>query len=462
MSKIEKLKTLTSPISYSDEFAKFVEYLPEYYQNLFDLETNLADHVSYLDIAKEDTTKISYLTLSKILANDKLFVYKNSFSNLKSFNELKDEDADFLNYVITNAYYPNHKIMAKPGRVFKSVFPHLCDKDIEALSVKFKTFILKEYKTGEYTKNFKLVHGLDIVHYYNTDVYADCEGGDLYSSCMRSMSSVILDLYVNNSQVQLAILLDDDEKVRARGLVWDEKYFDRVYGVSYTAERELIAILSSKYSDIWKGRTFLSTTNETKVVVKLDKADFEYYPFLDSLFLLNIETKELSNSLSIYPTHCLDGTGGEYSTVEDSGGYHISNNSKLACYFGSSRCSVCDEYSELIVTEEGAEVCEDCAMTCYYSNIVSTEDYMYTCYRGRYLHASEAIPLNNGNYAWVNDSNVFEINDNYYLETEISQSEIDDEYYPNDELAHYKVGNQIYYCTKEQYETLLEEHEQNV
>ena len=461
MDKLKKLETLIQPLAYSDEFAKFVDSLPDHYKDLFEIQLNIVDNISYLDIAKEDVNKISYLTFNKLISNDKLIVYKNTFSSRRRYTDISREEFEFDEYFVSYPYEPSHRVMARPGRVFKMLFPNQHNKDIEFLTSKFKAFVLKEYSGNKINANFKLVQGDYIVKYYNQDMYSEDMGGDLHSSCMRSMSKNILEMYVKNSQVKLGILLDEEGLVRARGLVWDDTYFDRVYGVSHSAEVELIAILSSSYKDIWRGKTYVSHSEETKVVIKLDNAKFDYYPFLDSLFLMNIHTNEISNDLSIDPTHCLDGTDGEVTTSETCPGYHVNNCNDLGEYFYNKPCDLCDNNSRpLFRTYEGLDVCEHCVLICNYTDLHSSEGYIRETYNGRFVHETVAVELYNGNWAWEGDRNLIEIDSDWYLFSEVDKSDIDGNYYPKEILDTYSINGIDYYCTESQYEILLEEHEQ--
>ena len=91
-------------------------------------------------------------------------------------------------------------------------------------AVKMKEEKLKSVieKGGE---RLEIVEGDDILKYYLFDNYFRPNSaciGTLWNSCMRqSERNKFMKLYAVNPQVKMLLLLEDDDKVRARALLWD-------------------------------------------------------------------------------------------------------------------------------------------------------------------------------------------------------------------------------------------------
>ena len=112
------------------------------------------------------------------------------------------------------------------------------DSDIE----KFVNFY-KSYFNYDPTK-LKIVRGDEIKKYYLEENYFATSGlkyGSLWNSCMRQKErNKFMNLYALND-VKMLVLFSDDEKVRARALLWDNvkefktdntyKFMDRIYSV---------------------------------------------------------------------------------------------------------------------------------------------------------------------------------------------------------------------------------------
>lgn len=423
---------------------------------------NIFDHPSFIGVSSQDPSKISYLTWNAIVKHNLLRVKFRSKESedvtiWKHIEDFKNEltlalvqDCDLVDFYVYNAYDPNCRIHAKPGKVFKQLFPDLSDSEIERFSTQYLAHMNPKY-------DFKLVSGKDIARYYYYENYIECSG-ELGESCMRNVGMSYFDLYTKNPQVQLAILVNSKDKIAARALVWDNQYYDRIYAINSVFQQQLRNQLEKlELINIWYGRTYLEY--EKPVIVKLDETNFIYYPFLDSLYLLNTDTNEISNSLTIEPNSCLGSTGGGYGERNGSTCYHINNNSDLQEYFNSHSCDSCgDSCNEEYVTPDGNRLCSDCSRWCYYTEEYYHYNDVVVTYEGHYCLEDEVVRLFNGEYAYSQDSSLVEISGVYYLDNQVGISEIDNEYYDLDLLFNHTIGDTTYYCTDEQATELLSEY----
>lgn len=177
----------------------------------------------------------------------------------------------------------------------------LNDKQIESIYNKYVAFQNNKLFEVKYLK------GQDILKAYTRENYAG-GGGPLHNSCMTDYPE-FLKLYTNNKNVELAVISNDD-KIIARCIVWTltngRKAFDRIYH-SYEWSKEFLrqGLLEENLIDI--------TDTSDEFVVELEEAKFEKYPYVDTLFVLDLTKKVLTNR-RYSSTLCLRNTNGGFST----------------------------------------------------------------------------------------------------------------------------------------------------
>jgi hypothetical protein len=168
--------------------------------------------ISFIDIDKTTGDMITFLPANKIKSENRTF-----------------KAADYV-----NPYSSRLRQSAKIGRVLKKLNPDLTEKQIEELIYNYKA---AWHKFSDKLKDrLKVVTGNDIVFWYNEKQYKS-GGGSLNQSCMRYETiSKRLDLYKNNpNKIAMAILLDEDDKLLARALIWKldkpegRVFMDRIY-----------------------------------------------------------------------------------------------------------------------------------------------------------------------------------------------------------------------------------------
>jgi len=191
----------------------------------------------------------------------------------------------------------------------------------------FEDFV-NAYKASKVdkSKEFKLVNGEDIHKYYQMNNYYT-SNGTLGGSCMADEGRSTFRVYTENpKKVQLLVLIDSNDKIHGRALVWklkespcEAKYFmDRVYTNSDSdvikfknfAEEKgfLYKLKNNSHVDnniefMYKGKSILG-----EIKVKLD-GDFKNYPFIDTMCFLSKKLGDLSNipSKGCYFLHSVSG-----------------------------------------------------------------------------------------------------------------------------------------------------------
>ena len=412
--------------------------------------------INYIDFSEDDFDKISYSSVAKITTGDYaaviLLVFPIDGINYEARIQLKGDSFTFYtqpdfevveffrkndfkkvgyysaelllnhlntSFVIDHKYYTRTK--AKPGKVFKMLMPSATDKEIDYYVSMYKAWSLRHFNPDSlYT--FKIVEGKDIAKYYNESNY-DSKEGPLGESCMRyEHCQDYLGIYTDNPQCKLAILVDEVvDKIAARALIWDDKYYDRIY---YSIDKVRVLMLSylmkdNRYQNIHHSKSYMtnSLSNDKSVVVKLDNTNFRKYPFMDSLCLINTNTNEISNCIGINPNKVLGWTDGGSDTTRSN--YHISQDNLLSYFLGDEQeltlcCEHCGSEEDVCyIGAYGGELCSECYRACDYT---ATED-LYTCfvetYEGNFCHENSAIALVTGEYAYKRDPHITRLDSTY-------------------------------------------------
>lgn len=237
------------------------------------------------------------------------------------------------------------------------------DAEIEDFVYKYRAEI--EKMKDALNKRFKVVKGDDIKKYYSANKY-EAESGDLGNSCMRyNRCQSYFDIYTDNSQVSLLLLMSEKEEdqIAGRAILWEmepyeisTKVMDRIYTIR-TADQQLFkdwAIENeywykqkqdfSEYTpfEFVDKKTGKKQERQREFSVKLDKStDYSEYPYMDSFKYYNLSKGTLYNS---------DNFGHDYELVDTEGG----NGSCSECGGrGRVECDTCDG--------DGTRECYECS-----------------------------------------------------------------------------------------------------
>ncbi len=295
------------------------------------------------------TDKDGYLSFST-LRNLKSNLDK-SFTEWGKNNKLSDENIksvlDLINKKIengeisqsdVNTIFDEHDIKSrsdiKLGRLVNALLPgKFSDKEIEEFVNKFKA---TKDKVGE---RFELVSGDDINTWYNWENYSKMEG-TLGNSCMAKKSG-IFNIYIENPEIcQLLILLNEEDKLIGRALIWKLKSLN-----IHKSEEEVI-FMDRQYtildSDVEKFRNYakekgwsyksynnhhsFGTINykgedkNVSMTIEVKQKDYRRYPYMDTFRRYNHETGLLYNDddqdSGNEGQYILDDTGGGYTEIE--------------------------------------------------------------------------------------------------------------------------------------------------
>lgn len=234
------------------------------------------------------------------------------------------------------------------------------NKNIRFSDKEFEEFVNLYKSSSKNESYFKLVSGNEIIKCYNEENYASTNG-TLGGSCMATEECEdFFGIYTDNSQCRLLVYFDESNKVLGRALVWKisespcnaEYFMDRVYTsrdsdvnrfVSYAEEKgwmyklRMNAYEGDNILFRYKGEVVVG-----KLVIKLKDADFEVYPFMDTVRYVNREEKFASNVGSKGQIECNGTEGSDFSEeCYICWGDGIVDSDCPNCNDGNETCDVC-------------------------------------------------------------------------------------------------------------------------
>lgn len=216
----------------------------------FKVESNFLD-ISYFDIDIEKDDVVSFLPSNK----------------LEKSVELKEDP-----------YKSKFRQVSKIGRIFKKLNDGLTDSQIENFVHEYKALWSTIMKNSE--NRLQVVNGDKISYWYDGKKYLPGKG-TLNRSCMR-YASIVKFYDKHPDKIAMAILLNSDDKLLARALIWklDEPkgviYMDRIYSVKSMYGKIL---LNYAHKNNMKTRAEgWNVKNRMEIKIKHN----DYLPYLDS------------------------------------------------------------------------------------------------------------------------------------------------------------------------------------
>lgn len=259
--------------------------------NGIEISTELLSFLRY-------SRNVSIPTIGYIFSSILLNVSNNDTNNcLKHFSKVKKIHSLDDGYLLIN---DNQEI--KLGRFLSKIAKSYYRKNYDGKSTSQQIEqCIDIYKSWyKLTKlKFKFLKGSDILKGYDRENYTNSDYGMLHSSCMNNKFDY-LKLYTENpDKVNLLVLVDEDDKIYGRALVWrldNKKYhfMDRVYGANNYinnifneyATKHKMAYRSNEHSYVFKLYLPDSKSERSKdcdFKIKLKTSGINYYPYVDSL-----------------------------------------------------------------------------------------------------------------------------------------------------------------------------------
>ena len=238
-----------------------------------------------------------------------------------------DNEIDVVSFLPKSKYekvennWENGRVKIKIGRFVRKFLTEFSFKNFKVTDTLIEKFVnlYKSYFSRD-TSKLKIFEGEEILKYYLEDNYHTLNGGrfgSLWNSCMRqSERNKFMKLYAKNKdKVKLLVFFSDDDKVRARALLWEGvkdhkdstkeyKFMDRIYYVydhdinffkDWAKENGYI----SKWEQSAKTELLFDIDGGVKrlqLYVNLDDSGLSYYPYLDTFKNFYVSKNRFSNS----------------------------------------------------------------------------------------------------------------------------------------------------------------------
>lgn len=250
---------------------------------------------------------------------------ESHINDIGNYIKIKPNEIDVVSFLPKSKYdkveniWEDGRVKVKIGRFIKKFLTEFSVRNFHVTDSLIENFvnIYKSYFSRDISK-LKIVEGDDILKYYLECNYHTNNGnrnGSLWNSCMRqSDRNKFMKIYSENpDKVKMLVLFSDDDKVRARALLWygvkdnnssnEYKFMDRIY---YYYDHDV-----NFFKDWAKENGFLTKMEQSantqmkfiengvavakSLYVILDKVEFSYYPYLDTFKFFNFRLKRLSN-----------------------------------------------------------------------------------------------------------------------------------------------------------------------
>ena len=321
----------------------------EFYWKDFGME--MPDEKDISDVSIGETIKL--IGTRKSVSNDRVYACierQNGSKLIVNLNSIEKKQFD------ESLFLSKGRNGIKIGRLVRSLLTTtnktFTDKDIENFVNDYKSTveIINDIFSG-----ISLVSGDDIKKYYNKNSYADLKG-TLGDSCMRyEKCSDYLTIYSSNEDVvSLCVLLNDEDKVMARALVWitdQGTFMDRIYSLEEHQVDLLHKYAQSKgwmykkeNSNLTNFTTVYPDGKEEKIIhiVKLPAKYYDQYPYMDSLKFFVAGRLSNKRDLGIYELEDTDGGYDDYSESDQSDQSDENESCEMCNGNGEVECPECD------------------------------------------------------------------------------------------------------------------------
>ena len=238
-----------------------------------------------------------------------------------------DNEIDVVSFLPKSKYekvennWENGRVKIKIGRFVRKFLTEFSFKNFKVTDTLIEKFVnlYKSYFSRD-TSKLKIFEGEEILKYYLEDNYHTLNGGrfgTLWNSCMRQPErNKFMKLYAKNKdKVKLLVFFSDDDKVRARALLWEGvkdhkdstkeyKFMDRIYyyydhDINFFKDWAKENGYLCKWEQSAKTELLFDIDGEVKrlqLYVNLDDSGLSYYPYLDTFKNFYVSKNRFSNS----------------------------------------------------------------------------------------------------------------------------------------------------------------------
>jgi hypothetical protein len=360
MYKLEDIKDDSNIANIIYNLFDFETYIDEDLPQNWVSVTDKDDTISFLPdkkadkLNKDDDFEVAYVVKGRSEMKIGRFA-RALLTNTEVINSLDPDDYDLTKIEFTDKEYEDFV------NLYKSTFVKLNTK-------------------------FELVSGQRIKECYDVDNYKYESRGQLGNSCMKLDScQEYFGIYTENPDVCRLLVLFDGDKILGRAIVWkldkspckSQYFMDRVYTSS---DSDVIKFNNycdkegwmrkyknncdnlDSYYFIYKGETIMG-----EISVKLRNAEFDKYPFVDTLKHIVFTTPNVATISNTSTSVCdfMDSTDGDLSfctTCQGDG--ELNGKECTECYGdGKNTCQECDGDGVILNISGDKKECKECEGT---------------------------------------------------------------------------------------------------
>jgi len=293
-----------------------------------------------------------------------------------------------------------HNTIIKVGTFLTALKPFLTkdfkDYEIENFINKFN-LLLNQSKSDTSNFTVKLIEGNDIGNFYQLKncVNSDWKG-PLLTSCLRDGNMKMFDLYAKNKkEIKLLALLDENNKIRARALIFyldsGEIFLEKIYSINNDDSMAIFNYFKNKMNGKYSEEESNLSNDET-VSLSYRPIYLEKVPYLDTFRywndngnVLQQNDNDIINGLAFTNS---DGTATTYGNI-----VNLNRSSK---HLGFAYLS------DTVETYSGdIELASDCVKT--KDDKWALEEECIKDYNKEYILKDDAVELHDGRYALKDD-----------------------------------------------------------
>lgn len=369
-------------------------------------------------MVQEESTR----NYSKVLYNG-----RNMFITVDSLSYANKKYAEFVDYGYQNVFIKPTVVQksklwdskvryhTKVGKIVRKLFQNqFNDVEITDFSEEYQRLIVINKVGSSYVE----ASGEEIKDYYLGDNAKDA--GPLGNSCMRYQKCQgFFGIYTDNDFCKLAVL-KSRSLVVARALLWKINgmtYYDRIYHADNDSSFILENILKEKgYIKIY------GSSQHFDIPLSVSKyLGYSLYPYMDTFCYYDFENENLTNYEPAERHYQMRNTGGSFNEI---------TRGEFCCYSCTQQTHVDDLMTVTYGNGCGEDICTECGCWTARDEVILNNDAV-RAYNDDYYHFDDVVELRDGEYAYINDRNLREYQNDYgyFILSESEYEEIDDHYY---------------------------------
>lgn len=310
----------------------------------------------------------------------------------------------------------------KPSRVIRKILRpaafelfEIKESDFEKFGYAIRSYVMTngdgDPDSQAASATIVVCNGEFIGHYYYKDNYAPDVGGNLAGSCMRNADAEYFDIYEGNPDVcHMAVAITPQHKVLGRALLWKTNQhgwcMDTIYAEDHIRPMFINFAVSNnmRYKSDQSCHTHVfNMYNRERIMcgdvdVQLRYCDYDYFPYVDTLYYLDTNICRLQNYQGDADRE-LRSTDGDFNDLDNevecihSGNYYHENDCRYVDYrYNGSYYEGCVYEDYVVYVRGGYHVIIDHAVEVggnWY--LMDDDDIRHSEYDDCYYHIDDCV-----------------------------------------------------------------------